>query len=104
PDQAEACSGPHCAAIGLIDWPGGTGLPAGCGGDVTIGLIDTAINPEHAVFSGGRIEVIRLSDTTLPASGKQHGTAVAALLAGAAGSRTPGLLPGAEIVAVDAFY
>ncbi len=103
-EQAEACSGQHCAFIGLIDWPGTAGLPSGCGGSVTIGLIDTAINPDHAVFDGGRIEVVRLSDEALPESGKQHGTAVAALLAGAAGSRTPGLLPGAEVIAIDAFY
>jgi subtilisin family serine protease len=104
-EQVEACSGPHCASIGLIDWPGSSGLPAGCGsGAVTIGLIDTAINPGHAAFAGGQVEVIRLSDAALPESSKQHGTAVAALLAGADGSRTPGLLPGARIVAVDAFY
>jgi subtilisin family serine protease len=103
-EQAEACSGPHCASIGLIDWPGTSSLPAGCGVSVTIGLIDTAINPDHAAFAGGQVEVIRLSGDTLPESGKQHGTAVAALLAGASGSRTPGLLPGARIIAVDAFY
>jgi hypothetical protein len=103
-EQAEACSGPHCASIGLIDWPGSSGPPAGCGGSVTIGLIDTAINPDHAAFAGGQVEVIRLSDAALPESSRQHGTAVAALLAGAADSRTPGLLPGAKIVAVDAFY
>ena len=103
-EQAQDCSGPHCASIGLIDWPGTSALPAGCGGTVTIGLIDTAINPGHAAFAGGQIEVIRLSDAALPESGKQHGTAVAALLAGAAGGRTPGLLPGAKIIAVDAFY
>jgi subtilisin family serine protease len=103
-EQAEACSGQHCASIGLIDWPGTASLPSGCGGSVTIGLIDTAINPDHAVFDGGRIQVVRLTDAALPESGKQHGTAVAALLAGAADSRTPGLLPGAEIIAVDAFY
>lgn len=103
-EQAEACAGPHCASVGLIDWPGTSGLPSGCGVSVTIGLIDTAINPGHAVFSGGQVEVIRLSDAALPESGRQHGTAIAALLAGAAGSRAPGLLPGAKIVAVDAFY
>lgn len=103
-EQAEICSGPHCASIDLIDWPGSSGLPTGCGGSVTIGLIDTAINPDHAAFASGQVEVLRLSNAALPESGKQHGTAVAALLAGAAGSRTPGLLPGAKIVAVDAFY
>jgi subtilisin family serine protease len=40
----------------------------------------------------------------LKPSGKQHGTAVAALIAGAPGTRAPGLLPGARIVAVDPFH
>jgi len=105
PEEAEQeCSGLHCAAAELIGWPGPlTSLP-GCGAPGTIGLVDTAINPRHASFEGGQIEVIRLSDATLPESGRQHGTAVAALLGGSAGSRTPGLVPGARILAVDAFH
>ena len=35
---------------------------------------------------------------------QDHGTAIAALLVGRRGSQTPGLLPDAKIVAVDAFY
>jgi subtilisin family serine protease len=38
------------------------------------------------------------------ASLRDHGTAVAALLVGRPDSQTPGLLPQAKIVAVDAFY
>jgi subtilisin family serine protease len=102
-EGSEACSGPHCAAVELIEWPGASGL-AGCGVPARIGLIDTAINPTHASFAEGQIEVIRLSDGALPESGRQHGTAVAALLAGGAASRTPGLLPGVEVIAVDAFH
>lgn len=102
--EAPACTGPHCASVSLIDWPGHSALTAGCGGDIAIGLIDTAINPDHAAFAEGQVEVVRLSDGALPESGRQHGTAVAALLAGAADSRSPGLLPGARLVAVDAFY
>jgi hypothetical protein len=104
PGQEAECAGPHCAAAGLIGWPAGSGLPAGCGGNVTIGLIDTAINPAHAAFSKGRVEVLRLSDDGVPESGRQHGTAVAALLVGGADSRTPGLLPHARLIAVDAFH
>jgi len=104
PEQSEACSGPHCAAVELVGWPPATASLPGCARSSTIGLIDTAINPDHAAFAGGQVEVIRMSDAALPESGKQHGTAVAALLAGAAASRAPGLLPGARIVAVDAFY
>ncbi len=70
---------------------------------MTIGLVDTAINPGHAAFDG-KVEVVRLSDGELPESGRQHGTAVAALLVGSADSRTPGLLPSAKLIAVDAFH
>jgi len=38
------------------------------------------------------------------ASLPDHGTAVAALLVGQPGSQTPGLLPDARLIAVDAFY
>jgi subtilisin family serine protease len=99
-----ACTGPHCAAAQLIGWPAASVPVPGCGWSTDIGLIDTAINPGHAAFAGGQVEVIRLSDAALPESGRQHGTAVAAILAGAAGGRVPGLLPGARVVAVDAFY
>ncbi len=102
--EAAECSGPHCAAVGLIGWPAHSGLPAGCGGNVTIGLVDTAINPTHAAFAKGQVEVLRLSDDSLPESGRQHGTAIAALLVGGADSRTPGLLPQARLIAVDAFH
>jgi len=102
-EQSEACSGAHCSAVELIEWPGASGL-AGCRVPARIGLIDTAINPTHASFAEGQIEVIRLSDAEFPESGRQHGTAVAALLAGASAGRTPGLLPGVKVIAIDAFH
>lgn len=69
-EQAQDCSGPHCASIGLIDWPGTAGLPNGCGGTVTIGLIDTAINPGHAALPAPD-RLIRLSDAALLESGRR---------------------------------
>lgn len=50
-----------------------------------------------------QLEVIRLGEGEETKSGAQHGTAVAGLLIGASDSRVPGLLPGAELIAVDAF-
>ena len=89
----------------LIGWPYALPGAASCSGDgLTLGLIDTAINPDHDAFSHGRLEVVRLSDDALPESNRQHGTAVAALLVGAADSKTPGLLPNARLIAVDAFH
>lgn len=97
------CGSGRCALVRhMVGWP----LEAGrstCAAPQRIGLIDTAINADHAALAEARIEVIRLSDEALPRSGEQHGTAVAALLVGSTGSRAPGLLPDAELVAVDAF-
>ncbi|MDQ6434786.1 S8 family serine peptidase [Mesorhizobium sp. LHD-90] len=104
PEQDNGCAGGHCASHLLVAWPAVSGAPA-CLGSVKVGLIDTAINPEHDAFAGGQVEVARIADAApLPESARQHGTAVAALLVGAQNSRTPGLLPGARLVAVDAFH
>lgn len=102
--QGGACSGPHCAAAQMIGWPGTTLAGNSCPARIRIGLIDTGINPDHAAFDGGRLETIRLGGEALSDSGLQHGTAIAALLVGATDSRTPGLLPDAEVVAIDAFH
>src|SRR5690606_21072793 len=104
PEQGAAgCSGPHCAAPRLVGWPAGADRLS-CAAGVRIGLVDTGINPDHAAFDGVSLEVLRVGDDALAESGRQHGTAIAALLAGSAESRTPGLLPAASYVAIDAFH
>lgn len=106
PEQAgaESCSGGVCLARSVVGWPAVDALADRCLAPSRIGLIDTAINSEHLAFAGGKIETIRLGQGDLPASGRQHGTAVAALLVGSSQSRTPGLVPGSELIAVDAFH
>jgi subtilisin family serine protease len=52
---------------------------------------------------GRDVEVLSLLRDGLKPSDKQHGTAVAALIAGAPETRTPGLLPDAKVIAVDPF-
>ncbi|WP_353645117.1 S8 family serine peptidase [Mesorhizobium sp. WSM2239] len=69
-----------------------------------IGLIDTGINLEHEALKGQNVDLTVFSDEARDPSSKIHGTAVAALLVGARQSRTPGLLPDAELIAVDAFH
>lgn len=104
PQAAEttACLREGCALVRhMVGWPTAEG--SACLKPQRIGLIDTAINAEHAVLANARLEVLDLGDGEGAKSGEQHGTAVAALLVGAQGSRVPGLLPGAELVAVDAF-
>src|SRR5690606_22543236 len=68
------------------------------------GMIDTGINAGHETFAGSRMEVHRLSDDALEPSQAIHGTAVAALLVGGPDSRSPGLIPHARLIAVDAFH
>ncbi|MGO4839279.1 S8 family serine peptidase, partial [Rhizobiaceae sp. 2RAB30] len=106
PDQSavEPCGREQCLARHLVGWNAAPDETGRCGAQVRIGLIDTAINAEHLAFAGGRIETIRLGSGALSDSGRQHGTAVAALLVGSATSRAPGLLPGSELIAVDAFH
>lgn len=104
PQQAAAgsCGLDGCLVRTVINWPEAGG--AACAQGVEIGLVDTAINPDHEAFAEGQVDVIALGRADASSvSGKQHGTAVAALLVGSPGSRTPGLLPGAKLVAVDAF-
>ena len=106
PDRPQTrCHGQHCAAFRLIAWPAQmTGSAPTCGIRVRIGMVDTGINENHAVFQGAALTVLRLADKDLPDARASHGTAVAAMLVGQPGSRVPGLLPNAELVAIDAFH
>ena len=105
PEQADEanCEGMHCPARQLIGWQDPARLAAACGRPARIGLIDTGINPDHESFADGGIEILERFGAEDTLSDLQHGTAVAALLVGAESGRLGGLLPGAELVAVDAF-
>lgn len=94
------CKGAECPARDMLNWPA---AQTGCGALPRIGMVDTGVNPDHAVFQGARIEVLGMDDIQTP-SEKIHGTAVAALLVGRGDSRSPGLVPDATLIAVDAFH
>lgn len=107
-DAPPACMGAACQVAPQVDWASlvdwsGTQTPS-CGPVPLIGMIDTDVNVNHAALKEQAIEVIRLPERHAVASLQDHGTAVAALLAGNPASQTPGLLPQAKIIAVDAFY
>lgn len=102
PGNAAACTGGDCPMRQMIDWPADT---TGCGTPPRIGMVDTGLNDKHPVLSSAQLRLHRLE----PAKGAQpsermHGTSVAALLVGEPGSRTPGLVPQASLIAVDAFH
>ncbi|MGF1625549.1 MAG: S8 family serine peptidase [Alphaproteobacteria bacterium] len=98
-----SCAGLHCPALDLIDWPLDPSRENACGEDIPIGMIDTAVNTDHPTFAGSRLEFRRLMDDAPATSDATHGTAIAAILVGDPASRSPGLLPHARLVAVDAF-
>lgn len=98
------CKGSDCPARQMIDWSIPMERAGSCGSSVAIGMVDTGINEKHPTFEGADIEVTRLISESLDVSRALHGTAVAALLIGAPGTRSPGLVPAAKLVAVDAFY
>lgn len=101
---AERCTGLECPVSVMGDWPHGLPRERDCGSSGAIGMIDTGINAGHETFDGARLEVTRLGREDLEPSRAIHGTAVAALLVGQPDSRSPGLLPGARLVAVDVFH
>lgn len=98
PDEM-LCTDDGCAAHALINW---SGWPSAF--SPRIGMIDTGINTAHAALAGQKLTVHQMDLDSRPAAGRQHGTAVAALLLGRLDSRTPGLLPHAELIAVEAFH
>jgi subtilisin family serine protease len=93
---APACEGVRCYAQAMIGWSA-----SGCAARVRLGMLDTAVNVHHAALAGRKVVTQRLARA--PAAGADHGTAVAALLVGAADSAFPGLLPEAELFAADVF-
>jgi subtilisin family serine protease len=97
---AAPCSHLNCSARALVGWP--ETRAAGCGAGITIGVIDTGVNLGHAGLPADRIEVARLTEADLPASGAMHGTAVLSMLVGHE-ARAPGLVPEAQVIAIDIF-
>lgn len=105
PGQAEhdaaACAPENCPALELIAWP--AERSESCRVSLPVGMIDTGVNAEHDILNGARLDVVRTADEELDPSAAVHGTAVASLLIGTEGSRVPGLIREAEVIAVDVF-
>jgi subtilisin family serine protease len=99
--NALTCDTGGCAAFDLIGW---TPWPASCGLSPMIGMIDTAVDTSNPALRGAEMEIIPGVSGGRRASSAVHGTAIAALLVGRAEARTPGLLPNARLVAVNAFH
>jgi len=101
-NSGEDCNSIHCRTIRLVHWPSISDTANACTGRVIIGIVDTDINIRHTALQHSNIELIKLHDGK-GGSRAEHGTAVAAILVGSPLSRSPGLVPRARLVAVDAF-
>jgi subtilisin family serine protease len=97
----DACESQTCEMASLVDWS--PNVANQCTAIPRIGLIDTAVDVNHKALQGQLIDVVEIAKEGRSRSRPDHGTAIAALLAGRDDSGTPGLLPKARIVAVDAF-
>lgn len=93
------CSGADCAAQAMIGW---SGWPSAM--RPRLGMIDTGVNTAHPALAGRRLQVFQVDLGERDAAGRQHGTAIAAMLVGSVEGRVPGLLPDAELIAVEAFH
>lgn len=103
-DPTNECDARDCTSELMQGWPYGLPRAVNCGPGGPVGMIDTGINEAHEAFLGAQLELVRLGQEDLDPSREVHGTAVAALLVGQPGSRSPGLLPNSRLVAVDAFH
>lgn len=94
------CDEAGCAAFDMVGWRPNSA----CSGNIRIGLVDTRVNADHPSLAGQRLRFLAIGTDSRAASGQVHGTALAALLVGRGDSRTPGLLPGAELLVAEAFF
>lgn len=79
-------------------------VDAACGSGVTLGLLDTRPDENHRALRGARIEVERIVPISRTESGREHATAIAALLVGRPDvAAFSGLAPGARLVAAGVF-
>lgn len=93
------CRDGLCDAHAVVGWSGWPSALA-----PRIGMIDTGINVDHDVLAGQRLTVSQAMLAEREAAGRQHGTAIGALLVGRLDNKVPGLLPNAELIAVEAFH
>jgi hypothetical protein len=95
------CRDGLCPPFEMVGW---VVPPDRCTAAPTLGMIDTTVNTKHEALRGQAIEVVSVLAEGEKESSAVHGTAIAALLVGDEGSRTPGLLPDASLVVMEAFH
>ena len=99
--NAFQCTAQSCDAFTTIGWAPG---PQTCAAELSIGVIDTGVDLRANALANARIESISTRSAGRTASSRIHGTQIAALLVGSRDSASPGLMPQAKLVHVDAFH
>ncbi|WP_193371525.1 S8 family serine peptidase [Pelagibius marinus] len=101
PDAAsQTGAAPRHYAKALIGWPD---EKHACETSVYVGLIDTAVDIGHEALADRQVTVRSFIAGGVPPAPPDHGTAVAAIIVGAPGTSSSGLLPAARLFAAGIF-
>ncbi len=100
-DGSVGCSTERCYGRKVIGWQDGL---AACAQGVKIGVIDTGYDADHPAFKKLDVKPKIVMEGKGARPPNWHGTGVLSLLAGAATSSTPGLVPDADFLVADAFF
>jgi hypothetical protein len=97
----KGCTAERCFGPTLIKWK----VPLGaCARHVKVGVVDTGFDVSHPAFADLRYAYKEFLPEGKVKAPDEHGTGVLSLLAGNAGSGTPGLIPEARYVLANVFY
>jgi hypothetical protein len=99
--DGKGCTAERCFGAALINWQAPL---AACARQVKIGVIDTGFDIGHPAFASLRFEYKEFLPAGKAGASNEHGTGVLSLLAGHAGSGTPGLIPEAYYILANVFY
>lgn len=101
PDAASQAAGaPRHYAKALIGWPDAEHT---CETSVDVGLIDTTVDTGHEALTDRQVTARSFIAGGVPPAPPDHGTAVAAIIVGAPGTSSDGLLPAARLFAAAIF-
>jgi hypothetical protein len=99
--DGKGCAAHRCFGAALINWQAPLGA---CARNVKVGVIDTGFDVGHPAFAGLRYAYEEFLPDGKARASDEHGTGILSLLAGHAGSGTPGLIPEAHYILANVFY